>query len=221
MASLDVNRPAAQEQLAMLGTQVERRDAADRRRASSRSTSPGARCRRRSCRAIDVLMLDTAGRLHVDQALMDEMKAVADVATPARDPARRRCADRPGRGQRRAELLRAGAADRRRADPHGRRCARRRGAVDARGHRQADQVRRHRREARRARGVPPRARRRPHPRHGRRRRRWSSAPPRSIQAEEAEQMAAQDGQGSVRPERPARASSRRCGGWAASARSRA
>ncbi|KAK0349611.1 hypothetical protein LTR94_032417, partial [Friedmanniomyces endolithicus] len=27
-------------------------------------------------------MLDTAGRLHVDQALMDEMKAVADVARP-------------------------------------------------------------------------------------------------------------------------------------------
>jgi signal recognition particle subunit SRP54 len=30
----------------------------------------------------DVLMLDTAGRLHVDQALMDEMKAVASVAEP-------------------------------------------------------------------------------------------------------------------------------------------
>jgi signal recognition particle subunit SRP54 len=30
----------------------------------------------------DVLMLDTAGRLHVDQALMDEMKAVADIAKP-------------------------------------------------------------------------------------------------------------------------------------------
>lgn len=29
----------------------------------------------------DVLMLDTAGRLHVDQ-VMDEMKAVADIATP-------------------------------------------------------------------------------------------------------------------------------------------
>jgi signal recognition particle subunit SRP54 len=27
-------------------------------------------------------MLDTAGRLHVDQALMDEMKAVADVSAP-------------------------------------------------------------------------------------------------------------------------------------------
>ena len=30
----------------------------------------------------DVLMLDTAGRLHVDQALMDEMKAVAEIAQP-------------------------------------------------------------------------------------------------------------------------------------------
>src|SRR3546814_11189346 len=30
----------------------------------------------------DVRMLDTAGRLHVDQALMDEMKAVADVSSP-------------------------------------------------------------------------------------------------------------------------------------------
>jgi signal recognition particle subunit SRP54 len=30
----------------------------------------------------DVLMLDTAGRLHVDQALMDEMRSVADVSSP-------------------------------------------------------------------------------------------------------------------------------------------
>lgn len=30
----------------------------------------------------DVLMLDTAGRLHVDQALMDEMRAVAEVTKP-------------------------------------------------------------------------------------------------------------------------------------------
>src|SRR4029079_11811051 len=32
--------------------------------------------------AVDVLMLDTAGRLHVDTALMDEMKAVAAVSRP-------------------------------------------------------------------------------------------------------------------------------------------
>src|SRR5690606_443600 len=32
---------------------------------------------------VDVLLLDTAGRLHVDAALMAEMKAVASVSTPA------------------------------------------------------------------------------------------------------------------------------------------
>ncbi|OYZ41204.1 MAG: signal recognition particle protein, partial [Novosphingobium sp. 16-62-11] len=32
--------------------------------------------------AVDVLMLDTAGRLHVDAALMDEMKAVSAVSVP-------------------------------------------------------------------------------------------------------------------------------------------
>ena len=54
MASLDVNRPAAQEQLAVLGEQVERRDAADRRRpAAGRHRPPRARsrpsCRRSTC----------------------------------------------------------------------------------------------------------------------------------------------------------------------------
>ena len=32
--------------------------------------------------AVDVLLLDTAGRLHVDQALMDEMKAVEAISAP-------------------------------------------------------------------------------------------------------------------------------------------
>ena len=82
MASLDVNRPAAQEQLAVLGTQI------------SVATLPivagqqPVDIARRALQAAklqgyDVLMLDTAGRLHVDQTLMDEMKAVADIATPA------------------------------------------------------------------------------------------------------------------------------------------
>src|SRR3546814_15047899 len=31
----------------------------------------------------DLLMLDTAGRLHVDQQLMDEMQAVSRTANPA------------------------------------------------------------------------------------------------------------------------------------------
>ena len=44
-----------------------RRHAADRRRASSRSISPAARSKSAKLQAVDVLLLDTAGRLHVDR----------------------------------------------------------------------------------------------------------------------------------------------------------
>ncbi len=82
MASLDVNRPAAQEQLAVLGSQAG---------VATLPIVPGqspVEIARRALQAaklqgFDVLMLDTAGRLHVDQQLMDEMQAVAAVATPA------------------------------------------------------------------------------------------------------------------------------------------
>jgi signal recognition particle subunit SRP54 len=81
MASLDVNRPAAQEQLAVLGEQVNvvtlpiivgqaPVDIATRALQSAK------------LQAIDVLLLDTAGRLHVDDALMAEMKAVAAISRP-------------------------------------------------------------------------------------------------------------------------------------------
>jgi len=81
MASLDVNRPAAQEQLKVLGEQVG---------VATLPIVPGqqpvdiARRAIESARlqAVDVLLLDTAGRLHVDAALMAEMKAVAGVAAP-------------------------------------------------------------------------------------------------------------------------------------------
>ncbi|MDX3882842.1 MAG: signal recognition particle protein [Sphingomonas sp.] len=81
MASLDVNRPAAQEQLATLGTQasvatlpiVAGQQPVDiAKRALQAAKLQG----------FDVVMLDTAGRLHVDQALMEEMKAVAEVSAP-------------------------------------------------------------------------------------------------------------------------------------------
>jgi signal recognition particle subunit SRP54 len=82
MASLDVNRPAAQEQLAVLGRQ------ANVATLPIVAGQPPVEIARRALQAarlqgFDVLMLDTAGRLHVDQALMDEMKAVADVSEPA------------------------------------------------------------------------------------------------------------------------------------------
>ena len=81
MASLDVNRPAAQEQLATLGTQVE---------VQTLPVVPGQQpvdiakraLQAARLQAFDVLMLDTAGRTSIDQALMDEMRAVADVARP-------------------------------------------------------------------------------------------------------------------------------------------
>lgn len=82
MASLDVNRPAAQEQLKVLGEQV------------GVATLPviagqqpvdiaGRALQAAKLQGFEVLMLDTAGRLHVDQALMAEMKAVSQASAPA------------------------------------------------------------------------------------------------------------------------------------------
>jgi signal recognition particle subunit SRP54 len=81
MASLDVNRPAAQEQLATLGTQV---DVATLPIITGQQPVEIARRALQAAKlqGYDVLMLDTAGRLHVDQQLMDEMRAVSDVAAP-------------------------------------------------------------------------------------------------------------------------------------------
>jgi len=81
MASLDVARPAAQEQLAVLGRQAnvdtlpiiagqQPVDIAKRALQSAR------------LQGYDVVLLDTAGRLHVDEQLMAEMKAVAAASSP-------------------------------------------------------------------------------------------------------------------------------------------
>ena len=81
MASLDTNRPAAMEQLAILGTQIGvdtlpivKGESAVKiaKRAKQQATLGG----------YDVFMLDTAGRLSIDEELMAEVKAVRDIATP-------------------------------------------------------------------------------------------------------------------------------------------
>ncbi|MEL6913802.1 MAG: signal recognition particle protein [Pseudomonadota bacterium] len=81
MASLDVNRPAAMEQLAILGTQigvdtlpiVKGQDpVAIAKRAKQQAAMGG----------YDVYMLDTAGRLSIDEELMTQVEQVRDVATP-------------------------------------------------------------------------------------------------------------------------------------------
>ncbi len=81
MASLDTRRPAAQEQLAVLG-----RDAGVETLPIVVGQDPEAIARRAletaRFKGFDVLLLDTAGRLHVDEALMGELKAVAAIADP-------------------------------------------------------------------------------------------------------------------------------------------
>ena len=81
MASLDVARPAAQEQLATLGTQT---SVATLPIVAGQQPVDIARRALQSAKlqGYDVVLLDTAGRLHVDQALMEEMKAVADISQP-------------------------------------------------------------------------------------------------------------------------------------------
>lgn len=81
MASLDVQRPAAQEQLRVLGEQTQIAtlpivagqmpiEIANRALQSAK------------LQGIDVILLDTAGRLHVDEQLMAEMEAVHKNSAP-------------------------------------------------------------------------------------------------------------------------------------------
>ena len=81
MASLDVNRPAAMEQLEILGRQigvdtlpiVKGEDpVAIAKRAKTQASLGG----------YDVYMLDTAGRLHIDQELIAQAAAVRDAVSP-------------------------------------------------------------------------------------------------------------------------------------------
>ncbi|MFW0776966.1 MAG: signal recognition particle protein [Rickettsiales bacterium] len=81
VASLDVYRPAAQQQLEQVATKAEiaslpivegEKPAAITERALKMAKLEG----------YDVLLLDTAGRLHIDEELMDELKAVKKISNP-------------------------------------------------------------------------------------------------------------------------------------------
>ncbi len=81
MVSLDTYRPAAQEQLAILGKQIgvdtveiiaNQKPLEITKRAVELAKTGG----------YDVLMLDTAGRLHIDEELMAEVEGIRDIAKP-------------------------------------------------------------------------------------------------------------------------------------------
>ena len=81
LVAADLQRPAAIDQLEQLGRQIQvpvyREDGRDAvrvvRNGISQLATDGA----------DTVILDTAGRLHVDEALMQELERVRDEATPA------------------------------------------------------------------------------------------------------------------------------------------
>jgi signal recognition particle subunit SRP54 len=81
MASLDTRRPAAQEQLRVLGEQTQ---------VDTLAIIPGQTPQQITRRALDaarlggydVVMLDTAGRTHIDEALMAETAEIRDIAHP-------------------------------------------------------------------------------------------------------------------------------------------
>ncbi len=81
LASLDVYRPAAQEQLAELGRTtgidtlpiIENQKPLDITRRALDAARKGG---------YDFLILDTAGRLHIDTDMMDELKSVKKLADP-------------------------------------------------------------------------------------------------------------------------------------------
>jgi signal recognition particle subunit SRP54 len=81
MASLDTNRPAAMEQLQILGAQVGVDTLPIVKGESAVQIARRARTQA-SLGGYDVYLLDTAGRLHIDDILMDEVRAVRDVAQP-------------------------------------------------------------------------------------------------------------------------------------------
>jgi len=80
LVAADLQRPAAIDQLEQLGKQIQipvyRQDGGDPvavvRHGLTRAETEGR----------DVVIVDTAGRLHVDEALMDELVRVRDVAKP-------------------------------------------------------------------------------------------------------------------------------------------
>src|ERR1700758_4557834 len=162
MASLDVKRPAAQKQLAGLGRQVGvdtlpivpgQDPVAIARRAESVARLQG----------YDVVLLDTAGRPHIDEPLMAEMTEIRDAARPheillVADSLTGQ--DAVNLAKNFNERVGVTGIVLTRMDGDGRR------AVDARRDRTADQAARRRREDGRAGGLPSPAPRRPHPRHG-------------------------------------------------------
>jgi signal recognition particle subunit SRP54 len=80
LVAADLQRPAAIDQLIQLGAQVDVPVYAEERSDPVRAVRDGIERARSDGR--DVVILDTAGRLHIDEPLMEELAAVRNEAKP-------------------------------------------------------------------------------------------------------------------------------------------
>jgi signal recognition particle subunit SRP54 len=80
LVAADLQRPAAIDQLVQLGAEIDVPVYADERGDPVRAVRDGIE--RAKADARDTVILDTAGRLHVDEALMEELAAVRREAKP-------------------------------------------------------------------------------------------------------------------------------------------
>jgi signal recognition particle subunit SRP54 len=80
LVAADLQRPAAVEQLVQLGKQIDIPVFAEERADPVKAVRDGLAHAREDSR--DVVILDTAGRLHVDEDLMNELARVRDEAKP-------------------------------------------------------------------------------------------------------------------------------------------
>ena len=167
LAACDVYRPAAVDQLVTVG---ERAGAHVYQQGTDRDPVEIAEWALAQARDEDrdVLIVDTAGRLHIDEDLMAELARIRKRTKPhdvllVVDAMTGQ--DAVGVAE---SVRRGGRVRRRRDDQARRRRPRRRRALGQGGHRQADPLRLDRREAGGLRPLPPRPHGLAHPRHGRR-----------------------------------------------------
>jgi signal recognition particle subunit SRP54 len=80
LVAADLQRPAAIDQLEQLGKQIQVPVFSEERSDPVQAVEGGLE--RARAEQLDTVILDTAGRLHVDEALMDELAAVRDATRP-------------------------------------------------------------------------------------------------------------------------------------------
>ena len=80
LVAADLQRPAAIDQLEQLGREIDVPVFSEERANPVAAATQGLERARQD--GLDTVILDTAGRLHVDEALMDELAAVRDATRP-------------------------------------------------------------------------------------------------------------------------------------------